>query len=98
MKTYDNILCVIPARAGSQGIIDKNLQLIWGMPLVEHSITHALDAGLYPQNICVSSDSDDFLNIALRFGVLANERPSKMPGPTSSPYDTRIYNCYATAP
>lgn len=97
MKTYDNILCVIPARAGSQGIIDKNLQLIWGMPLVEHSITHALDAGLYPQNICVSSDSDEILNIALRFGVIANERPSKISGPTSSTEETLIWEYDAHA-
>lgn len=93
MKTYENVLCVIPARAGSQGIIDKNLQLIWGIPLVEHSILHALDAGLDPENIRVSSDSDEILDIALRNKVVANERPPQFSGPTSPTEETLILEC-----
>lgn len=91
MKAYENILCVIPARAGSQGIIDKNLQLIWGIPLVEHSILHALDAGLDPESIWVSSDSEEILDIALRNKVIADERPPGISGPTSSTEDTLLY-------
>lgn len=87
-KDYENILCVIPARAGSQGIIDKNLQLIWGVPLVEHSIVHALDAGLDPQNIYVSSDGDEILHIARRNKVVAHKRSVSISGPTSSTEDT----------
>ena len=55
MIPYKNILCVIPARAGSQGIVDKNLLCIGGVPLVEHSILHALNAGIPSENIYVSS-------------------------------------------
>lgn len=90
-KAYENILCVIPARAGSQGIIDKNLQLIGGIPLVEHSILHALDAGLDPKTIWVSSDSEEILDIALRNKVIADERPPGISGPTSSTEDTLLY-------
>lgn len=91
MMAYENVMCVIPARAGSQGIIDKNLQLIWGIPLVEHSILHALDAGINPDHIRVSSDSDKILDIALRNKVIANERPSKISGSTSSTEETLIW-------
>ena len=91
MKLYENVLCIIPARAGSQGIIDKNLQLIYGIPLVEHSILHALDAGLDPENIVVSSDGEAILDIALRNKVVASERPSKFSGPTSSTEETLIW-------
>lgn len=90
-KTYENILCVIPARAGSQGIIDKNLQLIWGVPLVEHSIVHALDAGLDPGNIYVSSDGDEILHIARRNKVVAHKRPEALSGPASSTEETLLW-------
>ncbi len=91
MKPYDNILCVIPARAGSQGIIDKNLQLIHGIPLVEHSILHALGAGINPENIVVSSDSLDILDIALRNKVLSLERPDEISGSNSSTEEALLH-------
>ncbi len=90
-KTYDNVLCVIPARAGSQGIINKNLQLIWGVPLVEHSIVHALAAGINSKNIVVSSDSEDIRFCARRNGVVAQDRPASIAGPASSTEETLLW-------
>lgn len=90
-KTYDNILCVIPARAGSQGIIDKNLQLIHGVPLVEHSILHALDAGLNPENIYVSSDGEEIRDYARRNGVIAHKRPKCLSGSDSPTEETLLW-------
>ena len=87
-KAHEKILCVIPARAGSQGIIDKNLQLIWGVPLVEHSIMHALDAGLPSENIYVSSDSEEICDYARRNKVVPHKREASISGPTSSTEDT----------
>jgi len=80
----NDILCIIPARGGSKGIAGKNLMLIHGMPLVEHSITHALDAGLKPDQVVVSSDSDDILDIARRNDVWALRRPDEISGDDSS--------------
>ena len=31
-------LCIIPARAGSQGIKNKNIQELDGIPLIEHTL------------------------------------------------------------
>jgi len=90
-KTYENILCIIPARAGSQGIIDKNLQLVGGKPLVEHSILHALNAGLCPQNIYVSSDGASILDRARQNKVIAHERPASISGSMSSTEETLLY-------
>ena len=90
-KAYDNVLCIIPARGGSQGIIDKNLQLIHGIPLVSHSILHALDAGLDPKNIVVSSDSEEIRDYARREGVVAQDRPASISGPTSSTEETLLW-------
>lgn len=90
-RTCDNVLCVIPARAGSVGIKDKNLQLIWGIPLVEHSILHALDAGLDPKNIIVSSDSEEIRHYAWRNKVVAQDRPASISGSSSSTEETLLW-------
>ena len=36
-----NVVALIPARSGSKGVIDKNIKLLNGKPL----ISHAIDAG-----------------------------------------------------
>ena len=38
----DNILCVIPARSGSKGVIDKNIRDFNGKPLLIHSLEYAM--------------------------------------------------------
>jgi N-acylneuraminate cytidylyltransferase len=88
---YKNILCVIPARAGSQGIVDKNLLCIGGVPLVEHSILHALDAGVPSENIYVSSDSEEILHMASRNRVVPQKRPKDISGPESSTEEALLY-------
>ncbi len=57
-KAYENVLCVIPARAGSKGIIDKNVKLFNGYPLFCWSIASALESQ-YIGRIVVSSDYAD---------------------------------------
>ncbi len=86
-----NVLCVIPARGGSKSIVGKNLKMLGGKPLVEHSIIHALSAGLDPGMIIVSSDSLDILDIALRNKVLSLERPDEISGSTSSTEEALLH-------
>lgn len=71
-----NNIALIPARAGSKGIPNKNFAMIGGKPLICHSIEHAL-ASRDINHIVVSSDSDRILSIAKSYGesVLALERP-----------------------
>ena len=38
MNSRKDNLCIIPARAGSQGIKNKNIKILDGIPLVEHTI------------------------------------------------------------
>ena len=40
------ILAVIPARAGSKGIPNKNIRIIGGHPLIYYAIRNALDSEL----------------------------------------------------
>lgn len=77
---YEDILCLIPARKGSKGIPGKNKKLLLGIPLVSHSIQHAIDDGIPQRNIVVSSDDEDILEIAERQGVVPHHRPDSISG------------------
>lgn len=71
-------LCTICARGGSKGVKNKNLAIIKGVPLIGHSIIQAQKSSLF-DDIAVSSDSDQILEIATQFGVnLAIKRPAEM--------------------
>lgn len=69
-----NIVAMIPARSGSQGLPDKNIQLLNGIPLMAHSILPALDC---PEvsSVYVNSDSQKYLDIAASFGAQTYFRP-----------------------
>jgi CMP-N-acetylneuraminic acid synthetase len=68
------IVALIPARAGSKGVKNKNLQTIAGRTLVEIAIELAKQTNKFDR-IIVSSDSDEILQIATRLGVSALRRP-----------------------
>lgn len=62
------ILCLIPARSGSKGIVDKNIKLLNGKPLIAYSIQQALQSK-YEMKIIVSTDSQEYANIAVKYGA-----------------------------
>ncbi len=70
---------MIPARAGSKGIKNKNLQMIGNKTLVEISIEVAKLSNKFDR-IIVSSDSTEILQIATRLGVSALRRPDILSG------------------
>ena len=49
-------LAIIPARAGSKRIKNKNMKLFFGKPLIYYSIKAALDSKIFDK-IHISSDS-----------------------------------------
>lgn len=51
-----NILAVIPARAGSRGIPNKNIRIIGGHPLIYYAINNA-KRSKHITDIVVSTDS-----------------------------------------
>ena len=61
-------LFLIPARGGSKGVPGKNIRLLAGIPLIEHSIRHAL-AVASPEDVVVSTDSDEIATIARKAGA-----------------------------
>ena len=71
-------LCTLCARGGSKGVPGKNLRMLLGKPLIAHSIEQALQSGLF-EAVAVSSDSDEILDVAGRFGArVLVKRPDSM--------------------
>ncbi len=62
------ILAIIPARAGSKGLKDKNIKLLNDMPLIAYSIKAAIETQLFNE-VMVSTDSELYKNIALEYGA-----------------------------
>ena len=71
-----NILAIIPARAGSCGIPDKNVRVVAGKPLLAWSIEAAKASSV--DRIFVSTDSPRYAEIAERAGAEAIMRPPEL--------------------
>ncbi len=72
-----NVVAVIPARSGSKGILDKNLQRIGSHSLLEWTIGASLQTKSIARTI-VSTDSTSYAQLAREFGAEAPFlRPAK---------------------
>ena len=78
------ILVVIPARGGSKGIPRKNIRVLGGKPLLFYSINSALNSN-YDLDVFVSSEDDEIINIAKKFGAKTHKREVNI-----SDYETTI--------
>ena len=66
MTKRPQIVAVIPARGGSKGIPNKNLQKIGDLTLIEWAIRAALQSDFITKLI-ITSDSTDILEVATSF-------------------------------
>lgn len=73
------ILAVIPARAGSKGIPNKNIRIIGGHPLIYYAIRNAVDSE-YITDVVVSTDSMEVGIIAKQMGVTVKWRDESLCG------------------
>ena len=71
------LIAYIPAKGHSRGIPGKNMALLGGRPLVEHSISFARDSGLFDA-IFVSTEAPAIRDVALASGVQVLERPDRL--------------------
>lgn len=61
-------VAVIPARGGSKRIPGKNIRVFAGKPMIAHSISRALQSGLF-ERVIVSTDDEEISRVARDFGA-----------------------------
>ena len=76
------VVVIILARSGSKGLPKKNIIDFCGKPLLYWTIKQCKEAGI--NQIFVSSDSDEILNLAEVYGVNLIERPASLSSDTST--------------
>lgn len=77
------IVALIPARGGSKGIVQKNLQTVGGLPLVLRSIRHAQAAASIDE-VYVSTEDPQIAEVATRAGAQLIDRPASLAADDSS--------------
>ena len=82
----NKIIAIIPARAGSKSIKDKNIIKLGGKPLIAWSIESCFKSKLISK-VYISTDSNKYAKIAKQFGpVEILLRPKKISGDFSTDY------------
>jgi CMP-N-acetylneuraminic acid synthetase len=71
------VVAIIPARAGSQRLKDKNIYPLNGKPLLAYAI-EACKHSKYISDVYVSSDGDNILEMASTFGAKTLKRPTDL--------------------
>lgn len=77
------ILSIIPARGGSKGLLQKNIRDLAGKPLIAWTIQASLKSKFINKTI-VSSDDNEILSIAKRYGAEIIKRPDEFSTDESS--------------
>jgi N-acylneuraminate cytidylyltransferase len=73
----------IPARGGSRRLPKKNLIEFKGKPMLAHTVEAALKSGVFSQ-VVFSSDHDQMLACAEKYGATAFKRPAEFATDTST--------------
>ena len=63
-----SLVALIPARAGSKRVPGKNIRRLAGHPLIAYTIAAARESGVFDA-VVVSTDSDDYADIARHYGA-----------------------------
>lgn len=88
---HDDILVVIPARAGSKGIPHKNSKELGGKPLISYSIDIARHI-TSDEHICVSTDDPRILEIANEMRLpVPFVRPTELAGDDATTNDVLLH-------
>ena len=80
------VLAIIPARAGSKGVVGKNKRKLAGIPLIEYSIRQAISAQCVT-DVCVSSDDQEILRLCEEYPIHIVNRPAEIARDDSSVVD-----------
>ncbi|MEY3398204.1 MAG: N-acylneuraminate cytidylyltransferase [Bacteroidota bacterium] len=81
-RTNKRIVAIIPARGGSKRLPGKNIFPLNGKPLLAYTI-EACRKSEYVQDIYVSSDNDEILAVAEKWGAKPLRRPQELADDTT---------------
>lgn len=70
-------LCIIPARGGSKRLPKKNIAIVAGKPLLAYAIEAAIKSKVFG-SICVSSENEEILRVAKKFGAEPIKRQAEL--------------------
>lgn len=107
MLKHPTAIALIPARAGSKRLRDKNIQPLGGHPLIAYTITAALQSQVFA-GVIVSTDSERYAEIARYYSAeVPFLRPFELAGELSPDIEwveytlkrlrdeERIYDCFS---
>jgi N-acylneuraminate cytidylyltransferase len=78
-----DIVALIPARAGSKRVPDKNIRPLAGHPLIAYTIAAAIESGIFA-DVIVSTDSEYYAEIVKHYGAeIPFLRPKALAGDQS---------------
>lgn len=84
-------LWLVTARAGSKSILDKNVRLLGGRPLLAHRILSALEIAP-PEDVWISTDSAEYARIAESFGArVPFLRPAELASDAAKSADVAVH-------
>jgi len=85
------VIAIIPARAGSKSVKDKNIAQVGGHPLIAYSIAAAKLSDLI-ERVVVSTDSPEYAEIATQYGAeVPFIRPQEYSTDTSTDRDFLVH-------
>jgi CMP-N,N'-diacetyllegionaminic acid synthase len=83
MAPRTSAVALIPARAGSKRVIDKNVARLGAHPLIAYTIAAARTSGIFDA-VVVSTDSERYADVARHYGAeVPGLRPAEFAGDTS---------------
>jgi CMP-N-acetylneuraminic acid synthetase len=90
-KKQPTIVGLIPARAGSKRVPDKNIRSLAGHPVMAYTIAAALESAVF-SDVIVSTDSEQYAEIARYYGAkVPFQRPPELAGDVSPDIEWLAY-------
>lgn len=87
-------VAIITARGGSKGLVDKNMLMVYGKPLIAYTIENALDSGVFDE-VILTTDSLEYIEALSHYPITMHERPEHLASDTATSYDA-IYDVIMT--
>lgn len=82
----DNVIAIMPARAGSKRIPRKNIKDFCGRPMLSYALRAAVESGAFDR-VIMSTDSDEIAASAQAYGA---EAPFRRPAALSDDHATTV--------